>query len=51
MDANFKDEPMDPLNKGLFTFASYNAGPGRGSCGVKRRSAAAKASLAAGQPK
>jgi membrane-bound lytic murein transglycosylase MltF len=29
MDANFKDEPMDPLNKGLFTFASYNAGPGR----------------------
>jgi membrane-bound lytic murein transglycosylase MltF len=20
---------MDPLNKGLFTFASYNAGPGR----------------------
>jgi membrane-bound lytic murein transglycosylase MltF len=29
MDANFKDEPMDVLNKGLFTFASYNAGPGR----------------------
>ena len=29
MDANFKDEPMDALNKGLFTFASYNAGPGR----------------------
>jgi membrane-bound lytic murein transglycosylase MltF len=29
MDANFKDAPMDPLNKGLFTFASYNAGPGR----------------------
>ena len=29
MDANFKDEPMDPLNKGLMTFASYNAGPGR----------------------
>ena len=29
MDAYFKDEPMDDLNKGLFTFASYNAGPGR----------------------
>jgi membrane-bound lytic murein transglycosylase MltF len=29
LDANFKDEPMDQLNKGLFTFASYNAGPGR----------------------
>jgi membrane-bound lytic murein transglycosylase MltF len=29
MDANFKNEPMDQLNKGLFTFASYNAGPGR----------------------
>jgi membrane-bound lytic murein transglycosylase MltF len=29
MDAYFKDEPMDNLNKGLFTFAAYNAGPGR----------------------
>jgi len=29
MDDNFKDEPMDNLNKGLFTFAAYNAGPGR----------------------
>jgi len=29
MDAFFKDEPMDDLNKWLFTFASYNAGPGR----------------------
>jgi membrane-bound lytic murein transglycosylase MltF len=28
-DKFFKDEPMDALNKGLFTFASYNAGPGR----------------------
>jgi membrane-bound lytic murein transglycosylase MltF len=28
-DAFFKNEPMDELNKGLFTFASYNAGPGR----------------------
>lgn len=25
----FKDEPMDDLNKTLFAFASYNAGPGR----------------------
>jgi membrane-bound lytic murein transglycosylase MltF len=29
IDTFFKDEPMDDLNKGLFTFASYNAGPGR----------------------
>jgi membrane-bound lytic murein transglycosylase MltF len=30
MDEYFKDEPnMDRLNKGLLTFASYNAGPGR----------------------
>lgn len=29
LDANFKDEPMDKLDKALFTFASYNAGPGR----------------------
>ena len=28
-DTYFKDEPMDELNKALFTFASYNAGPGR----------------------
>jgi membrane-bound lytic murein transglycosylase MltF len=28
-DRYFKDEPMDNLNKALFTFASYNAGPGR----------------------
>jgi len=25
----FANEPMDPLNKGLFAFASYNAGPRR----------------------
>jgi membrane-bound lytic murein transglycosylase MltF len=25
----FESEPMDDLNKGLFTFAAYNAGPGR----------------------
>ena len=29
MDQYFKDEPMDALNKGLMTFAAYNAGPGR----------------------
>jgi membrane-bound lytic murein transglycosylase MltF len=30
MDANFKDATtMTPINKGLMTFASYNAGPGR----------------------
>jgi membrane-bound lytic murein transglycosylase MltF len=29
MDEYYKDEPMDRLNKGLFAFASYNAGPGR----------------------
>ena len=28
-DRYFKDEPMTPVNKGLFAFASYNAGPGR----------------------
>jgi membrane-bound lytic murein transglycosylase MltF len=25
----FEDEPMDQLNKGLFTVAAYNAGPAR----------------------
>jgi membrane-bound lytic murein transglycosylase MltF len=29
VDQYFKDEPMDSLNKGLFAFASYNAGPAR----------------------
>ncbi len=29
MDQYYANEPMDELNKGLFTFASYNAGPGR----------------------
>ena len=29
MDRYYADEPMDPLNKALMTFASYNAGPGR----------------------
>jgi membrane-bound lytic murein transglycosylase MltF len=29
VDQYFKDEPMDKLNKALFAFASYNAGPGR----------------------
>jgi membrane-bound lytic murein transglycosylase MltF len=29
MNQFYANEPMDALNKGLFTFASYNAGPGR----------------------
>jgi membrane-bound lytic murein transglycosylase MltF len=29
IDRYYANEPMDALNKGLFTFASYNAGPGR----------------------
>ena len=29
MDQFYADEPMDWLDKGLFTFASYNAGAGR----------------------
>ncbi len=29
IDRYYKDEPMDKLNKGLFAFASYNAGPAR----------------------
>jgi membrane-bound lytic murein transglycosylase MltF len=29
IDQYYANEPMDRLNKGLFTFASYNAGPGR----------------------
>jgi membrane-bound lytic murein transglycosylase MltF len=28
-DEYFKDEPMTDVDKALFTFASYNAGPGR----------------------
>jgi membrane-bound lytic murein transglycosylase MltF len=29
IDQFFEKEPMDKLNKGLFAFAAYNAGPGR----------------------
>jgi membrane-bound lytic murein transglycosylase MltF len=29
IDRYYEKEPMDRLNKGLFAFASYNAGPGR----------------------
>jgi len=29
MDTFYKDEPMDRVNKGLMTLASYNAGPAR----------------------
>ncbi|HEY7171068.1 MAG TPA: transglycosylase SLT domain-containing protein, partial [Vicinamibacterales bacterium] len=38
MDQYFADEPMDRLNKGLFTFASYNAGPARVR-GLRQRAA------------
>jgi membrane-bound lytic murein transglycosylase MltF len=29
IDKYYANEPMDKLNKGLFAFASYNAGPAR----------------------
>ena len=29
IDRYYREEPMDDLNKGLFAFAAYNAGPGR----------------------
>ena len=29
IDKYFENEPMDRLNKGLFAFAAYNAGPAR----------------------
>jgi membrane-bound lytic murein transglycosylase MltF len=29
IDRYYANEPMTPVNKGLFTFASYNAGPAR----------------------
>ena len=29
MDQYYRDEPMDDINRGLMTLASYNAGPGR----------------------
>ena len=31
VDRYFANEPMDDLNKGLFAFAAYNAGPGAGA--------------------
>jgi len=41
MDQYYKDEAMTPLDKGLFAFASYNAGPDAfASCGARRRSVA-----------
>jgi membrane-bound lytic murein transglycosylase MltF len=38
MNQYYAKEPMDSLNKGLFTFASYNAGPGRIS-GLRKETA------------
>ena len=29
VDQHYKDDPIDPLNKGVFAFAAYNAGPNR----------------------
>jgi membrane-bound lytic murein transglycosylase MltF len=40
VDEYFADEPMDDLNKILFAFAAYNAGPGR--VGRLRKQAAAQ---------
>jgi membrane-bound lytic murein transglycosylase MltF len=39
VDTYYKDEPMDDLNKVLFAFASYNAGPER-IRGLRRQAAA-----------
>jgi membrane-bound lytic murein transglycosylase MltF len=39
VDEYFKDEPMDAVNKGLFAFASYNAGPAR-VAGLRRKAEA-----------
>ena len=39
MDNYFKNQPMDELNRNLFAFASYNAGPGR-VAGLRRQAAA-----------
>jgi len=38
VDRYFKDEPMDDVNKMLFAFASYNAGPARVS-GLRNKAA------------
>lgn len=39
VDQYYKDEPMDDVNKLLFAFASYNAGPGRVK-GLRKKAAA-----------
>jgi membrane-bound lytic murein transglycosylase MltF len=47
IDQYFKDEPMTDLDKGLFAFASYNAGPAR----IRQlRSEAAKRCARASRP-
>ena len=40
MDQYYKDEPMDDLNKGLMTLASYNAGPARSDNSARKPSTA-----------
>jgi len=42
MNEYYANEPMDQLDKGLFTFAAYSAGPG---CVRGRRKAAAERGL------
>jgi len=39
VDQYFKDAPMDKLDRGLFAFASYNAGPAR-VAGLRKKAAA-----------
>jgi membrane-bound lytic murein transglycosylase MltF len=39
IDHYYKDEPMKPIDKALFSFASYNAGPGR-MRGLRKEAAA-----------
>ena len=39
MDQNFNDASLDRLNRTLFTFAAYNAGPAR-VAGLRRKAAA-----------
>jgi membrane-bound lytic murein transglycosylase MltF len=38
IDEFFENEPMTPIDKGLFAFAAYNAGPGRVQ-GLRREAA------------
>ena len=48
IDQYFKDEPMDDLNKGLFAFASYNAGPARIRAAAEAKPASAGSTRTSG---